>query len=73
MAGRGSEVFRVYLDRLLDDINKSAESERRETAELQQLEQTVADRRAALIKTQENLATLESEAVSLLAARTNKN
>ena len=51
MAGRGSEVFRDYLDRLLDDINKRAESERRETAELQQLEQTVADRRAALIKT----------------------
>ena len=73
MAGRGSEVFRDYLDRLLDDINKRAESERRETAELQQLEQTVADRRAALIKTRENLATVESEAVSLLAARTNKN
>ena len=73
MAGRGSEVFRDYLDRLLDDINKRAESERRETAELQQLEQTVADRRAALIKTRENLATLEREAVSLLAARTNKN
>ena len=50
MAGSGSEVFRDYLDRLLDDINKEAESERNDTAELQQLEQMVADRRAALIK-----------------------
>ena len=50
MAGSESEVFRDYLDRLLDDINKEAESERSDTAELQQLEQMVADRRAALIK-----------------------
>ena len=50
MAGSGSEVFRDYLDRLLDDINKEAESERNDTAELQQLEQTVADRIAAVIK-----------------------
>ena len=73
MAGSGSEVFRDYLDRLLDDINKEAESERNDTAELQQLEQRVADRRAALIKKRENLANLEREAASLLAARTSKN
>ena len=65
--------FRDYLDRLLDDINKEAESERNDTAELQQLEQMVADRRAALIKKRENLANLEREAASLLAARTSKN
>ena len=73
MAGSESEVFRDYLDRLLDDINKEAESERNDTAELQQLEQMVADRRAALIKKRENLANLEREAASLLAARTSKN
>ena len=73
MAGSGSEVVRDYLDRLLDDINKEAESERNDTAELQQLEQMVADRRAALIKKRENLANLEREAASLLAARMSKN
>ena len=73
MAGSGSEVFRDYLDRLLDDINKEAESERNDTAELQQLEQTVADRIAAVIKKRENLADLEREAALLLAARTSKS
>ena len=73
MAGSESEVFRDYLDRLLDDINKEAESELRDTAELQQLEQTVADRIAAVIKKRENLADLEREAALLLAARTSKS
>jgi hypothetical protein len=73
MAGSGSEVFRDYLDRLLDDINKEAESERRGTAELHQLEQVVAIKRAALIKKRENLANLERKAALLLADKAVNN
>ena len=69
MSDNDSEVLRGYLEKLLDDTNKEAESKRRDTVELHQLEQEVANKRAALIKKQENLANLERKAALLLAAK----
>ena len=66
MSDYNSEVLRGQL---LDDINREAESERKDTAELYQLEQVVAIKRAALITKRENLAKLERKAASLLAAK----
>ena len=73
MSDNDSEVLRGYLEKLLDDTNKEAESKRRDTVELHQLEQEVANKRAALIKKQENLANLERKAALLLAAEVVNN
>ena len=53
----------------LDETNIEAEAERRDTATLGLLEQSVAEKRQALIRKREHLAKLESEVSLLLAAK----
>ena len=57
------------IGRLLDEINIEAEAEREDTAALGLLEQTVSEKRQALIRKREHLAKLESEVSLLLAAK----
>ena len=61
------------IERLLDEINIEAEAEREDTAALGLLEQTVSEKRQALIRKREHLAKLESEVSLLLAAKAAAN
>ena len=63
------DVLEGNIARLLDEINIEAEAERRDTATLGLLEQSVAEKRQALIRKREHLAKLESEVSLLLAAK----
>ena len=63
------DVLEGNIARLLDEINIEAEAERRDTATLGLLEQSVAEKRQALIGKREHLAKLESEFSLLLAAK----
>ena len=63
------DVLEGNIARLLDEINIEAEAERRDTATLGLLEQSVAEKRQALIRKREYLAKLESEVSLLLAAK----
>ena len=63
------DVLEGNIARLLDEINIEAEAERRDTATLGLLEQSVAEKRQALIRKRKHLAKLESEVSLLLAAK----
>ena len=63
------DVLEGNIVRLLDEINIEAKAERRDTAALGLLEQSVAEKRQALIRKREHLAKLESKVSLLLAAK----
>ena len=74
MSGNNSpDALGDNIERLLDEINIEAEAEREDTAALGLLEQTVSEKRQALIRKREHLAKLESEVSLLLAAKAAAN
>ena len=65
----GPDALGDKIERLRDEINIEAEAEREDTVALGLLEQTVSEKRQALIRKREHLAKLESEVSLLLAAK----
>ena len=69
MATSGLENLKVGIERLLNEIDAEIEGERRDTATLEQLEQTIDVKRHALVLKRENIAKKERKVTFLYAVR----